>query len=358
VPELVLKNISKKYGSNQVLDNVNLQIHDGDFCMIVGPSGSGKTTLLNIIAGFSKPDDGEIMFDGKPVNQLPPRDRNIGMVFQEYGLFSHMTVRKNIAFGLEIKKNNKKDIEKRVTEIADWLKIRKLLDKKPAFISGGEAQRVAIGRTLINDPVFFLFDEPLGNLDANLRSEMLTEIKRLHINLKKTFIYVTHDQEQALSIANRVVIMREGKVIQEGHPKEIYKNPKNIFVADFFGIQAMNLVEGDIIPQGNDSLFKGEGLNVKLKKYSPLRRTRAILGIRPEDIILEKKAGEDGIGTISSIEFLGDVNQIYLMIENGKFLIVVTSPEVKPEVGEKVKISLKDNKIFLFSKENGGRLNT
>ncbi len=236
MPDLILKNISKKYGSNQVLEDINLHIQDGEFCVIVGPSGSGKTTLLNIIAGFIKPDNGEIIMGGKILNQLPSKDRNIGMVFQEYGLFSHMTVRKNISYGLEIKKCNKREIENLVTEIAIKLKIKGLLDKKPGILSGGEAQRVAIARTLIADPLFFLFDEPLGNLDANLRMEMLTEIKRLHINLNKTFIYVTHDQEQALSVASMVIIMKDGKVLQKGHPREVYNNPINIFIAEFFGI--------------------------------------------------------------------------------------------------------------------------
>ena len=356
VPGLTIKNISKSYGNTKVLDNVNIQIQDGEFGVIVGPSGSGKTTLLNIIAGFVKPDNGEIIMDGKILNQIPPRDRNIGMVFQEFGLFSHMTVRKNISFGLEIKKINKKDIGKKVTEIADTLKIGELLDKKPGILSGGEAQRVATGRTLVTNPLLFLFDEPMGNLDANLRREMVAEIKRLHLKLKKTFIYVTHDQEQALCVADRVIIMKEGRLLQEGHPRKIYNYPESFFVAEFFGIQSMNFIDGIIIKQENGSLFRGGGLTVMLKGYYPSEKTEVILGIRPEDIIIGNQVQEDGFGIISSLEFLGDIKQVYLTLEQEKPLIAIISPKERYGLGEKVKIKLKENKAFLFSKEHGGRL--
>jgi ABC-type sugar transport system ATPase subunit len=356
MPGLVLKNISKRYGDVQALDGISLQIRDGEFFVIVGPSGSGKTTLLNVIAGFTKPDDGEVIVDGKTVNQLSPRDRNMGMVFQDIGLFSHLTARRNISFGLEIKKHRKKEVEGRVEEIADRLKIGRLLDKKPGLLSGGEAQRVAIGRTLITDPSLFLFDEPLGNLDASLRMEMLNEIKRLHINLGKTFIYVTHDQEQALSAANRVIIMRNGKVLQDGHPKEIYNNPRNRFVAEFFGTSSMNLIDGTIAPIKDGSLFKGGGLRVELKGYSPSGSTDVTLGIRPADVIVGNQIVEDGFGIVSSLELLGEKNQIHLILEQEKPIIAITSPKARPELDERVKIKLRENRIFLFDRDRGGRL--
>jgi len=356
MPGLVLNSISKRYGDVQAVDDVNLQIEDGEFCVIVGPSGSGKTTLLNIIAGFTKPDAGEVTVDGKPFTHLSPQDRNIGMVFQDIGLFSHMTVRKNISFGLEIKKSDKNDTDKRVEAIADRLKIGKLLDKKPGLLSGGEAQRVAISRTLITDPSFFLFDEPLGNLDANLRMEMLTEIKRLHLILRKTFIYVTHDQEQALSAANRVIIMKDGKVLQEGPPREIYNNPMSTFVAEFFGVSPMNMIHGTVLPEEGGSRFKGAGLNVKIKGYSPPEEAEVTLGVRPADIIIGGPSAEDGTGTISSLELLGDKNQIYLTLEQEKTISVITAPKVRPGLEKRVKIKLKDNKIFLFDRDEGGRL--
>ena len=356
MPGLVLKNISKRYGDVHALDGINLQIQDGEFCVIVGPSGSGKTTLLNIIAGFTKPDDGEVTVNGRNFSQLSPRDRNIGMVFQDIGLFSHMTVRRNISFGLEIKKNNKKDIDNRVKDIADRLKIRKLLDKKPGLLSGGEAQRVAIGRTLITDPSFFLFDEPLGNLDADLRMEMLTEIKRLHLSLEKTFIYVTHDQEQALSAASRVIIMKDGKVLQEGHPREIYNKPTSKFVAEFFGVPSMNLIDGTIVPEKGGSLFRGAGLNVKVKGYSQSKEAEVTLGVRPADVVVGDQITEDGFGTITSLEVLGDKNHIYLSLEQEKPIIAITSPKARFELQERVKIRLKENRIFLFNRDQGGRL--
>jgi multiple sugar transport system ATP-binding protein len=359
MPGLVLRDISKRYGDVQALDGINLQIQDGEFCVIVGPSGSGKTTLLNIIAGFVKPDNGEVLVDRKRFNELSPRDRNIGMVFQDIALFSHMTVRKNISFGLEIKKS-KKDLEKRVKEIADKLKISKLLDKKPRLLSGGEAQRVAIGRTLITEPSFFLFDEPLGNLDANLRLEMLTEIKRLHLNVKKTFIYVTHDQEQALSAATKVIIMKDGKLLQQGHPREIYNNPMDIFVAEFFGISPMNLIDGIITPVKEGSLFQGAGLSVNVKDYYHHELARVTLGVRPADIIVKDNIQdnllEDGFGTVSAIELLGDKNQLYLVLEQEKPVIAITSPKIRPELDATVKIKLKENRIFLFDRDQGRRL--
>lgn len=356
MPGLVLKNIAKTYGDLKALDDINLRIQDGEFCIIVGPSGSGKTTLLNIVAGFIKPDAGDVMVDGKTFTRLSPKDRNIGMVFQDIGLFSHMTVRKNISFGLEIKKEDKGDTEKRVGAIAEKMKIKKLLDKKPGLLSGGEAQRVAIGRTLITDPSFFLFDEPLGNLDANLRMEMLTEIKRLHLNLNKTFIYVTHDQEQALSAANRVIIMKDGKVVQDGHPREIYNRPANTFVAEFFGVSPMNLIEGTILPAEKDSLFKGAGFNIRVKGFSAPEEVKVTLGVRPADLIIGEKTKEDGTATVSSLELLGDKNQIYLNLKQEKTITAITSPEVRPRLEERVKIKFKENKIFIFDSEQGGRL--
>jgi len=356
MPELLIHNVSKRYGDVKALDNINLYIRDGEFCVIVGPSGSGKTTLLNIIAGFTKPDDGEVLVDGKPFNHLSPRERNIGMVFQDIGLFSHKSVRKNLSFGMEIKKKDKKIIEKRVKEIATRLKIEKLLEKKPGLLSGGEAQRVAIGRTLITEPSFFLFDEPLGNLDANLRMEMLTEIKRLHLSLKKTFIYVTHDQEQALSAATIIIIMKAGKVLQAGSPREIYKKPVSIEVAEFFGISPMNLIYGSVIPYENGSLFCGAGLKIKLKEYLGTETKEVTLGIRPEDIALKTQKVEDGFGIINTVELLGDKKQIYLNIEQERPIIAVTSPKLKLNIQERIKIKLKEEGILLFDRVDGRRV--
>lgn len=357
MPELLLKSISKSYGEVQALSNVNLNIQDGEFCAIIGPSGSGKTTLLNIIAGFIQPDFGELMVNGKCCNHVPPRDRNIGMVFQDIGLFSHMTVRKNIAYGLGIAKKSKYEIRKLVDEISERMKITELLDKKPGLISGGEAQRVAISRTLVSKPSLYLFDEPLGNLDANLRTEMLTEIKRLHHLLKKTFIFITHDQEQALSAASRVIVMKDGVVQQDGTPGEIYKNPNSLFVAEFFGISTMNMINGELTPEDGGATFRGSGLTVKLKGYSRHGKTKVSLGIRPKDVFLGSKDAAEGIGTISAIEYLGDKNQVYIGVEQQtKPIIAVTAPTDKLVLDENIGINFNKAGILLFDREQGGRL--
>lgn len=357
MPNIVLQEISKRYGEKNVLDNVDLEIKDGEFCAIVGPSGSGKTTLLNIIAGFIKPDKGKVIVDGKPINHLDPRERNIGMVFQEVSLFSNMKVRKNISFGLEIKKKQKHEIERRVREIAEKLRIQHLLDKKPTLLSGGEAQRVAIGRTLITDPSFFLLDEPLGNLDANLRSEMLAEIRKLHTTLKKTFIFVTHDQEQALAAADRVIIMRDGKILQDGLPKIVYLNPADKFVAEFFGVLPMNMINGEIVHMQDGVLFKGGRLSVHFKKIEEQLKTKKVtLGVRPENVLITNITSEDGVGEVASIEVFGDKNLIYLDIDSAHPLVSLVESKIKPKIGEKVKIKLKEDKIFLFELENDGRV--
>jgi multiple sugar transport system ATP-binding protein len=355
MPAVSLQNVTKTYGDVLALDAVDLNIENGEFCVIVGPSGSGKTTLLNILAGFIKPDNGVVKVDGKTVNHLSSRERNIGMVFQDVGLFSHLSARKNISFGLDIKRVGRREIDERVEEIASRLKISKLLDKKPAMLSGGEAQRVAIGRALVSNPSFFIFDEPLGNLDADLKMEMLTEIKRLHIKLKKTFIYVTHDQEQALSAASKVVIMRKGHILQEGHPRDIYTDPRNIFVAEFFGVPAMNLINGTIVPNGSKSLFKGAGLTVPLKGTYQEKETEVVLGIRPSDVIVGKKGGGFGSGTVRSVEHLGEKNQIFIDMD-GISVIGITAPDIRPEQDDSVSISLREDKIYLFEKDGGGRI--
>ena len=355
MPALSLHSISKTYGDVLALDAVDLTVEDGEFCVIVGPSGSGKTTLLNILAGFIKPDNGVIKVDDKNVNHLSSRERDIGMVFQDVGLFSHLSARKNISFGLDIKRVGRREVNEQVEEIASRLKISKLLDKKPAMLSGGEAQRVAIGRALVSNPSFFIFDEPLGNLDADLKMEMLTEIKRLHMKLKKTFIYVTHDQEQALSAASKVVIMRKGNILQEGHPREIYKDPNSIFVAEFFGVPAMNLVHGAIRPQESQILFKGAGLTVPLKGTYHREEIEVVLGIRPSDVIVGKKDEGFGSGIVRSVEHLGEKNQIFIDIA-GISIIGITTPDVRPKQDERVSVSFREDKIYLFEKDGGRRI--
>jgi ABC-type sugar transport system ATPase subunit len=357
MPELVLEDICKKYGKVCALDHVSLRVQNGDFCIIVGPSGSGKTSLLHTIAGFVKPDQGEVFVDGDPIGGLLPRERNIGMVFQDIALFSHMSVRRNLSFGLEIKRQSRKEIKTRVEAIAATLKIQKLLDKKPKLLSGGEAQRVAIGRALITDPSFFLFDEPMGNLDANLRMEMLTEIKRLHLELGKTFVYVTHDQEQTLAAATKVVIMKEGKIVQVGHPKEIYADPDCRFVAEFFGISAMNLIEGMLEASAKGPRFRSAGIALPLPSYGAHVGRTVTLGVRPESVLIQQADGPSaGVGAVNIVEFLGDENRINLTLEDQTPITAITSPKVRPATGDRMGIFLQPDNVFVFDAEHGGRL--
>ena len=237
-----LCNLEKSFGAVQAVKDLSFTIEDGEFVVFVGPSGCGKTTTLRMIAGFEDPTSGEIRIDGRVVNDLEPRDRGLGMVFQSHALFPHKNVAQNIEFGLRMKKVPPEERVKRVREVAEMVRIGHLLDKMPGQCSGGESQRVALARTLVTNPSTFLLDEPLSSLDAKLRRELRAECDRLHQTLKRTFIYVTHDQEEAMTLADRIVVMRAGEIVQIGSPMEIYSNPVNYFVADFFGSPSMNLV--------------------------------------------------------------------------------------------------------------------
>ena len=264
-----LKNIEKSFGANKVIDKFNIKINHGEFIVLVGPSGCGKSTLLRMISGLESVDEGEIHLDKKIINNLIPSKRGIAMVFQSYALYPHMNVYENMSFGLKTEKLEKNEIDKKVKDAAKTLQIEDLLDRKPGQLSGGQRQRVAIGRAITRNPKLFLFDEPLSNLDAALRSEMRVEISKLHKQLNTNMIYVTHDQIEAMTLADKIVILNNGNVEQVGTPDEIYNNPSNIFVAEFIGVPKMN-----ILKNGIESLLKN--LNLKPETY---------LGIRPEHIL-------------------------------------------------------------------------
>ena len=281
-----LKNIRKEFGGSVVaVKNLNLSIEHGEFLVLVGPSGCGKTTTLRMIAGFEDPTTGEILVENDVINELEPAERNLGMVFQTHALFPHKTVSENIAFGPRMKKVNKEIINDKVKEVAEMVKITHLLEKLPAQCSGGESQRVAVARTLITDPGAFLLDEPLSSLDAKLRREMRAEVDRLHKELTKTFIYVTHDQEEAMTLADRIVVMDEGEIKQVGSPIDIYNNPNSYFVADFFGSPSMNLISGEISNTDAGKVFQSLIFNVDLPKLFENSAPGSVtLGIRPEQI--------------------------------------------------------------------------
>jgi len=259
-----LVGLNKTFGGILAVKNLSCAIEDGEFVVLVGPSGCGKTTTLRMIAGFEDPTAGEIRIDGRVVNDLEPRDRGLGMVFQTHALFPHKTVEENIEFGLRMKRMPAAERAQRVRQVADMVRIGDLLDKMPSQCSGGEAQRVALARTLVTQPTTFLLDEPLSSLDAKLRRELRAECDRLHQVLKRTFIYVTHDQEEAMTLADRIFVMRSGEIIQIGSPMEIYSNPVNYFVADFFGSPSMNLVAGEIVPGQDGARFRSAAFEVAL----------------------------------------------------------------------------------------------
>ena len=323
-----LKNIEKSFGNNKVINNFNIKINDGEFIVLVGPSGCGKSTLLRMISGLESVDKGEIHLDNKIINNLIPSKRGIAMVFQSYALYPHMNVYENMSFGLKTEKLEKNEIDKKVKDAAKTLQIEDLLERKPRQLSGGQRQRVAIGRAITRNPKLFLFDEPLSNLDAALRSEMRVEISKLHKQLNTNMIYVTHDQIEAMTLADKIVILNNGNVEQVGTPDEIYNNPSNIFVAEFIGMPKMNILKN--------------GINSVLKELN--LETDVYLGIRPEHI------NTNGDGEIKLdikvdlIENLGFEKIIYATFK-GQEIRIKTSNNISQNLQQ---ISFQKNKIFLF----------
>ncbi|MEA2768572.1 MAG: multiple sugar transport system ATP-binding protein, partial [Acetobacteraceae bacterium] len=286
---VAMRSLNKKYDEVHAVIDVNLNIHDQEFVVLVGPSGCGKTTTLRMVAGLESITSGQVSIDEKVVNELPPMDRDIAMVFQNYALYPHMSVYDNMAFGLKMRKFDKPEIDKRVKVAADILGIQELLKRKPRQLSGGQRQRVALGRAIVRHPQVFLFDEPLSNLDAKLRVQMRVELKKLHERLGTTAIYVTHDQVEAMTLGDRVVVMRDGRVQQVGDPMELYNQPANRFVAGFIGSPAMNFAQVRIAAENGSLWAESEGLRIKvpapitprLGRYAGMEAT---LGVRPEDL--------------------------------------------------------------------------
>lgn len=299
-----LKNILKRYENGYcAVDDVSLTIHDGEFLVLVGPSGCGKSTTLRMIAGLEEISSGEILIDGQRVNERQPGSRDIAMVFQNYALYPHMTVRDNLSFGLRMRGTAKAEIHRRIEEVADTLSIRSLLDRRPRQLSGGQRQRVAVGRALVRKPKAFLFDEPLSNLDAKLRVQMRTELARLHQQLRTTTVYVTHDQVEAMTLGERIVVMKDGIIQQAAEPMELYRFPANQFVATFIGSPAMNLISGYLV----DGLFCSPGLSypVAVDSAALANSTELVLGFRPEDITTSDSDPILGQAKVQVIERMG-----------------------------------------------------
>ncbi len=366
-----LEKLSKNFGPMRAVSAVDLVIPDGEFTVFVGPSGCGKTTTLNLIAGLETPTSGDIYIGEDRVTDWEPRDRNLGMVFQSLALFPHMSVFDNIGFPLRVRKVPAAEIAARVTAVAKTVRIDHLLDKKPATLSGGEAQRVALARTIIVHPAVFLMDEPLSSLDAKLRVEMRTELKRLHATLRATFIYVTHDQAEAMTMADRIVVMHGGVVQQVGSPLTLYNEPVNRFVAGFFGVPAMNFVDGELDDSGftagplhlrRGETVRGESgtLNYPTKRVPDSPRTasprhRATLGVRPEHVLLT--GGDEGWpAAVSLIEPLGDETLVFLDYGGPASLVAKVNAEEKIGTGDRRRFAFNTEKLLFFDGETGGRI--
>ena len=343
---IILQNISKWFSSNQVIKNVDLNIKDGEFIVFVGPSGCGKSTLLRIISGLEDLNEGTVLIDDLDVTDKIPYDRGLSMVFQSYALYPHMNVFDNIGFSLKTSGVNSDILKTKVGEVAKILQLEDLLHRLPKQLSGGQKQRVAIGRAIIRKPKAFLFDEPLSNLDAALRVEMRLEISKLHKELGVTTIYVTHDQVEAMTLADKIVVLNEGKIIQIGSPHKLYNYPKNLFVAEFIGTPKMNILNC-IKKEGHIYLDKNKKTNIKTKKESIFT-----LGIRPDNIEICKSEKNILSGHIKFCEYLGSEQYVYVDCGiNDKLIIVKIDPNFKVVLNEKIGLKFISKYVHFFSKD-------
>lgn len=336
-------NATKKYGDIQVIHGIDLDIKDGEFCVFVGPSGCGKSTLLRMISGLEEVTSGDIHIGDKNVTKMQPADRGIAMVFQSYALYPHMTVRENMAFGLKMTKVPAAVINEKVNEAASILHLEPYLDRKPKTLSGGQRQRVAIGRAIVRGPEVFLFDEPLSNLDAELRVEMRVEITRLHRELGTTIIYVTHDQVEAMTLADKIVVLKEGRIQQVGTPLSLYDDPQNIFVAGFIGSPTINLLKGSIT-DGKLSIPSLETLKLDVSDTITSLMSELIIGLRPQHLKLAKSGDLE----VEFTEALGDISYIYLKTQSGDRVVVESRDEKLPSTSAKVGIEVKASKALFF----------
>ncbi|MCC9623061.1 sn-glycerol-3-phosphate ABC transporter ATP-binding protein UgpC [Thalassospira sp. MA62] len=367
---LTLDKVRKAFGPVEVLKEINLAIDDGEFLVLVGPSGCGKSTLLNLIAGLESATDGEIKIGDRIINDVHPKDRNIAMVFQSYALYPNMTVRKNITFGLEIRGISSADCDKAVADVAKLLQIENLLDRKPSQLSGGQRQRVAMGRALVRDPDIFLFDEPLSNLDAKLRVDMRTEIKKLHQRLGSTIVYVTHDQIEAMTLASRIAVMKDGILQQFDTPHKIYESPNNMFVAGFIGSPSMNFIDSTVVEEDGKL-----GVTINLEtgpitwpffnppaSYGDYKGKKVVLGIRPE-ALTHKRTGSEAPGSpyvnfdskVEVIEPTGPDTMTVIHID-GKEIVARVRPDRFPKPGETMKFSADMSQISLFDPDTELRI--
>jgi len=357
--ELVLKDLGKKFGEVTAVKDVNLTIHDGEFVVLLGPSGCGKTTTLRLIAGLEEATGGDIYLDGRRLNDVLPRDRDIAMVFQNYALYPHMTVYKNMAFGLKLRRFPRREIDQRVKHAADILGIEHLLHRYPRQLSGGQRQRVAVGRAIVRNPRVFLFDEPLSNLDAKLRVQTRVELLKLHRQLAATSVYVTHDQVEAMTMGDRIVIMLDGTVQQVGPPMEVYQKPANQFVAGFIGSPSMNFLPARVRASEGRLRLEGKGFRIPLpaeraRELESFRDREVTFGIRPEDLILHT-GGQEGNSIKALVEIVEPVgSDIFLDLNlEGAPLTARVEASARVKRGQEVTLAPNPARLHAFDPETG-----
>ncbi|WP_299417442.1 sn-glycerol-3-phosphate ABC transporter ATP-binding protein UgpC [uncultured Sulfitobacter sp.] len=354
MPTIRLERLVKRYGTVEVLHGIDLDMAEHEFTVLVGPSGCGKSTTLRMIAGLEDVSDGEVYMDDKPISALDPKDRDIAMVFQDYALYPHMNVAKNMSFSLRLQKRPKAEIEKKVLEVAKMIGLDQFLDRKPGELSGGQRQRVAMGRALCRDASTFLFDEPLSNLDAKLRGQMRAELALMRQTVKKNMIYVTHDQIEAMTLADRIVVMNGGYIQQQGTPSELFKNPVNKFVAGFLGSPPMNFLEADLVDEAGVLHAKGDGFNVRLpeelaNRARQLSLTSAILGMRPSDLEYDADAPTDTSFDLNVVisEYVGAQSVLICSCGDAKITVEIKS-ETPIALGETLRFAVRPDGLHLF----------
>lgn len=352
---ITLDKIVKNYGAVEVIHGIDLKIEDGEFVALVGPSGCGKSTLLRMVAGLEDISGGRLFIGDKVVNRVEPRDRDIAMVFQDYALYPHMTVAENMGFGLKMRKTDEADRKARVAEAAKMLQIEPLLERRPAELSGGQRQRVAMGRAIVRRPSAFLFDEPLSNLDAKLRVEMRTEIKRLHGLLGRTTLYVTHDQVEALTLADRVVILKDGYILQEGPPLTLYEAPANRFVAEFIGSPQMNMFDGIVQQTGSGAFIEINDLKVPFASIDAAEGTSVHLGARPEALIACSSEEAELSTKVEVFEPLGSDTMVSAKVA-GTMAVIRLSPEKTVARGLELPLRFDRTKLHIFDAKTGNRI--
>jgi len=346
------RQVTKRYGDLEVIHGIDLDVADGEFIVIVGPSGCGKSTLLRMVAGLETITGGEISIGDRVVNALEPKDRDIAMVFQNYALYPHMSVYGNMAYGLKIRGMSKADIDTRVKRAAEILELGPLLERKPRQLSGGQRQRVAMGRAIVREPAVFLFDEPLSNLDAKLRVQMRFEIQKLHRRLGTTSLYVTHDQVEAMTLAQRMVVMNAGRAEQIGTPMEVYQNPATVFVAGFIGSPAMNFIDGRSMDDGRIQL---DGSGVLIVPKAPAAGKKITIGIRPEHLTPSKPSEANLVGSVEVIEALGADTLLHVAVA-GRTIIARLPAGTPAEVGEPIALAADRDRIYMFDADTGARV--